>query len=249
MILRLIQTTVLVIAIGLLASPITRAQDAATKPKLSEEIERVLQEDGAEAARNRFDEIFPAKKDDYEVDADAIAGLGSKYMQEGDMQTGMMYMQMMGAISAEMIKSAGAINDMETATVTESPSEEETAPPPPEPKADRGPVRTDLARFAGFYGIPDQAEKNRMLFVTESCDGYLVAGAVWGDAQNWWMKSEGDSRFSYTSQYTNFTMEFELDADGNATTMIHDLDFMPSPLPKHGPLPEEWRACIRPEGG
>lgn len=236
--------------IGVIGPVLVCAQDASDKPKLSEEIERVLKEEGPEAAKTRFDEIFPAKRDEYVVDANALATLGAQYMQNGDMETGMLFLQMMGAVNAEAIKSAQ--RDFDAAAMAPPEAEEtmeEPEVPVSTPNADRGPARTDLARFAGFYGTPEQAEKNRMLFVTESCDGYLVAGAVWGDAENWWMKSEGDHVFSYSSQYSNFQMEFELGEDGNAKAMIHDLDFMPSPLPKHQPLPEEWRECIRREGG
>jgi hypothetical protein len=60
------------------------------------------------------------------------------------------------------------------------------------------------------------------------------------------MRSEGDSHFTYSSSFLNIDMQFELGDDGNATAMIHDLDFMPSPLPKHEPLPEEWQGCIEP---
>ncbi|MGA7305845.1 MAG: hypothetical protein WBW88_13280 [Rhodothermales bacterium] len=244
------RATILIIWVGMIGPVMVRAQDAAEKPKLSEEIERVLSEEGPEAAKARFDEIFPAMQDEYVVDANAFATLGTQYMQNGDVETGMLFIQMVGTITAEAIKSA---QDAFDASGMAPPEVEETMgeteEPVSSPPSDRGPARTDLTRFAGFYGTPEQAEENRMLFVTESCDGYLVVGAVWGDAENWWMRSEGDNAFSYSSQYTNIHMEFDVDDNGNAKAMIHDLDFMPSPLPKHQPLPEEWRACVRPEGG
>jgi hypothetical protein len=90
---RLPRTAILALFAGLILNSATYAQDRGAKPKLSEEIERVLKEKGPEAAQRRFEELFPAKKDEYDVDVNAIAELGSRYMQKGDMKTGMLFIR------------------------------------------------------------------------------------------------------------------------------------------------------------
>jgi len=44
-------------------------------------------------------------------------------------------------------------------------------------------------------------------------------------------------------------LEFELGPDGTAEAMIHDMDGMPSPLTRMGPLPEGWGECLQRRGG
>jgi hypothetical protein len=224
------------------------AAQQADHPLLSQEIRTVLERDGVEAAQARFEQIYPAQKDQYEIDMKGMAELGSGYMQAGDYEKGQAVMAMVAAISRDMMTSSGMMpaNAAEAMQAEREREEEKEAEPEPRvAKApDFGPARDDLARFAGVYGDPEQPESTRKLFVTQSCDGQLVAGAMWGDAQNWWMTSVSDNAFEMTSDFFSVHVEFQLGPDGQAQAMEHDLDFMPNPLPKVGPLPEGWGECL-----
>lgn len=116
--------------------------------------------------------------------------------------------------------------------------------PAREPVRDGPPPRTDLARFAGVYGDPNQTDLRRRLFVTESCNGRLVVGGMSGDASNWWMTSVGDTEFEMSDQFRSLSLVFSVGPDGNATGMHHDLEALPNPLTRLGPLPEGWGACV-----
>ncbi len=61
------------------------------------------------------------------------------------------------------------------------------------------------------------------------------------------MKSVSDSVFEYSDEWASIRMEFRMGPDGTAGAMIHDVDGMPSPLPRLGPLPEGWEGCV-PDG-
>jgi hypothetical protein len=226
------------------------AQDP-DRPLLSQEIRTLLERDGIEAARNRFEAIFPAQKDKYEIDMQGMAEMGAEYMQAGDYQRAEAVMQMVGVITQNMAANSG----MMQAGAAASGKRERAESKPSEPARgtangpDFGPTRDDLARFAGVYGDPDQPDSNRKLFVSQSCEGHLVAGAMWGDAQNWWMRSVSDNAFEMSSDFLSLRLEFQLGPDGNAQAVNHDLDFIASPLQKLGPLPEGWEECLRPPGG
>lgn len=116
-----------------------------------------------------------------------------------------------------------------------------TEPPPPEPHP-LGTPRDDLDRFLGLYGDPDRADEHRTLWVAKSCDGYLVAGPSWGDASPWWM-SMSDTVFEATV-FGGEKLRFEFPAQPQ--TVVHQLDYLPNPLPRVGPLPDGWQQCIQP---
>jgi hypothetical protein len=248
------------------------AQKADSKPLLSEEILSVLDNDGAEAATRRFGELFPSQKSSYEVDQKAFVDMATEAMKNGDFETGQTILNMVTIILQESLADI-RLEMPEMPEMPEPPEMPEMPEPPPPPRGESGvvpptpakatesagdaaqagrnlgPARSDLARFHGVYGTEEQATTGRMLFVSESCNGYLVAGAMWGDASNWWLKSTSDNIFDHGSTLGGVHMEFTLSAEGKAEAMIHDLDFMPNPLPRVGPLPEEWTACIPPQGG
>ena len=71
-----------------------------------------------------------------------------------------------------------------------------------------------------------------------------MSGALWGDVAPWWMKSVDDKIFSYSDSFTNFKMEFLLEGEGVVIEMVHNLNFIKSPLKKLGPLPEDWEPCL-----
>ncbi len=108
----------------------------------------------------------------------------------------------------------------------------------------QGEPRNDLERFTGLYGDPAESNQSRKLWVTVSCDGYLVSGALGGDASPWWIKSAGDKVFTYSDSFSKIRMEFETDTNGNAVRMIHDLEHLKSPLERLGPLPDNWDPCL-----
>jgi len=235
----------LVLILGLFPASAARAQD---KPLLSAEIRKVLESDGIEAATKRFDEIYPEQKDAYEIDVKGLAELSTGYMQTGKMEAGMAVLQMTSRITQAMIQDANAGQSEQMRQFQERLDSEqataETEPPPPvEETYDPGTARGDLLRFTGLYGDPENGDERRRLWVSMSCDGFLVAGALWGDASPLWMKSVGDASFTYADSFTRLSMRFE-PAGGTAARMVHDLSFMPTPLERVGPLPEDWEKCV-----
>ncbi len=220
---------------------------SATKPLLSEEIHRVLENEGTVAAERRFAEIFPDQRDEWEVDAEGLAVLATGYMQGGNMAAGQAVMTMLAAVTQHMVAGGGA-NLPATPSASAPRETASRAAAPSSPSAGRGPdlgpARDDLERFVGEYGD----DPNRRLFVTVGCGGHLVSGATWGDASNWWLRSESDTEFTYADSFTSLEMSFEVGSDGQATALIHDLDYLPSRLGRH-PLRDDWRECVRPPWG
>ncbi len=105
-------------------------------------------------------------------------------------------------------------------------------------------ARDDLMRFTGLYADPNEENELRKLWVMVSCDGYLVAGALWGDVAPWWMTSESENVFTYEDSFIQLRLEFETDENGKTVRMHHDLQGMKSPLVWSGPLPEDWDPCL-----
>ncbi len=229
-----------------------RAQQS-EKPLLSQEVRSVLERDGAEAATERFNQLFPAEKDKYDVDQKGFGELAAESMQRGDFATGQAVMQMLNTIVEAQLAEL-QIQMPSKPAVPESKKDRPASGKKPSAESqtstlDLGPARTDLERFTGVYGTPEDEKEGRTLFVAESCDGHLVAGPMWADTSPWWMKSTSDTAFDFRWDETFVHMEFALAPDGRATSMNHDLDFMESPLPRVGPLPEGWRDCVRPSWG
>jgi hypothetical protein len=245
---KLLKSVCLLSCITLFSLPSAFADE---KPLLSEEIRTVLESKGAEAAKERFAEIYPSQQEDYNVDMDGIMKLGSGYMQAGEMNSGMVVMEMMSTIASGM---AGAMNipGMPTGAMAQQMAQAEKEEKARQAKArdkekaqaqaqSRGKVRQDLKRFMGMY--VDPANANRTLFAMPSCDGYLVIGPMWADVGPWWMRSSADSDFTYADSFQDFKMEFVTDATGKAKEVRHNLDGVSSPLVLQGPLPEDWPAC------
>ena len=72
-----------------------------TKPLLSEEIGKVIDTDGVEAGQRRFDEIYPAQKDKYQLDIPGLLQLATKYMQNGNSAAGQQVAQMMTIVAQD----------------------------------------------------------------------------------------------------------------------------------------------------
>lgn len=253
------------LAVCVLAAPAIAQSE---KPLLSEEIRAVAEEKGMAAAQARFDEIFPSQADAWSIDSQGFAALGNDFMQAGDYQSAEMALQMM-ATTMEAAMAGGSMPDAaafgmspeQAAAFEQTMAEQEAAAAryeaeaaAAEPTADRneapawdpGPVRDDLERFFGEYGEPGQGSARRTLFVTRSCDGYLVAGPVWADVSPWFMKSESDNTFTYSDSWTSVRLEFQGAGGATPTAVVHDVEGLPSPAPRLGPLPAGWEKCVPP---
>lgn len=225
------------------------------KPSLAAEIGAVLEADGIEPAKRRFAEIYPARKDEYEVDVQGMMQVAQGYMQAGNMDAGMAVMEMMGVITQDMASAAmGAYNpqmaEMQQRAMEEQAAAKEQAARDREEEQRvqqraeaqaRGKARDDLDRFAGIYGDPSDRDRLRTLFVTVSCDGYLVTGPMWADVGPWWMRSAADSVFTYADDWTHLSMEFT--GSGENTRVAHDVEGLESPAERLGPLPADWPTC------
>ena len=100
--------TFAVLAAGLVIPTGVRAQAATSKPLLSEEIAKVIDQDGVEAGQSRFDQLYPAQKDNYELDVPGFFALAAKYMQGGNTAAGQQVMAMAATVAqAGMAASMG----------------------------------------------------------------------------------------------------------------------------------------------
>ena len=138
-------------------------------------------------------------------------------------------------------------------------TEEAAADPEPaaeaEPEAVAGPdygeAREDLERFYGLYALPDNPD--RKLFVAPASsgnpdrpipEGYMMIGAMWGDAANWYMRSVSDTGFEQRGVpegYQPVVVDFMLDGSGQAEAMSMQSSFMAyDRMERTGDLPEGW---------
>ncbi|WP_425408137.1 hypothetical protein [Hyphococcus sp.] len=154
--------------------------------------------------------------------------------------------QMIDSMSASVAKAsgiAGAANEDRAEEAEALPAEEDYA---------LGEPRTDLERFYGLYALPDNPD--RQLFVAPATspnpdrpipNGYLMVGAMWGDAANWYMKSEADTRF--VQQWVSpggspIKVEFKTGANGAAEFMTFTSDYMNyQDMPRVSDLPDDWQ--------
>lgn len=199
-----------------------------TKRLLSDEIRAVLESDGPEAAKRRFDEIVPDQADRYEFDMQGMSELAMEHMQAGDMQSGQVVYEMVATLTRVQMEEympgvAAAARaqqeaDREAARQAQANRNEQV-------KIDRGPARDDLERFAGEYGEPDkQGAGARNLVVGWTCDGYLWLTASWGDASPWHLESVSETKFEHSGPHLAFKIDFEVDDSGAPIAMNHDLD-------------------------
>ena len=224
------------------------AQD---KPLLSEEIRKMIDANGVEAAKKQFEEQYEKDKDRYNVDMEGIEALSNRYIQAGNYEAAGAVMEIATPFMMAMAyrQSNGMIQQLKERQEEEEAKrakevEENERTREAEVVYDQGEARDDLERFTGLYGDPEESNENRRLWVMVSCDGYLVIGALWGDVAPWWMKSVSDKAFSYSDSFSNVEMEFETDASGKALRMIHNLSFLKTPLERFGPIPDDWGSCL-----
>jgi len=234
--------------------PVTAfAQD---KQNLSDAIREMIDNEGVESAKKHFLSMSSPERQQYHVDMEGISELTNDYLEEANFdaltaisEISAPFMQDM--ISESMEQYAPGLQEMEQMADQRQAEREQKAKEREEERAQQrqksvvdrqGEPRDDLDRFTGVYGDPDEPESTRQLWVNVSCDGYLVSGAMWGDAAPWWLRSESEYVFSLEDSFNNIRMEFA--AGGTDLIMNHNLDFVENPLRRVEPLPENWDSCI-----
>jgi predicted flap endonuclease-1-like 5' DNA nuclease len=244
-------TAVLFILICALLFNTATAQD---KPLLSEAIRKAIDGKGIEVAKKQFSEMNQSQREKYNIDMQGISKLTNAYVQAGNMEAAGAVSEISAPFLQDMItKSMNQYSpEMSEKMKEQQQAEKEQKAKAREEKREhqeqeqivnfQGQPRDDLKRFTGLYGDP--SDPNRNLWVTVSCDGYLVSGAMWGDVAPWWMKSVGDNVFTYQDSFSKLKMEFETDANGKAVSMKHDLEHLKSPLKRLGPLPDDFDPCM-----
>lgn len=236
----------------------TASLSAQDKPLLSDEIRAVMERDGAQAAQQRFNEIFPGHKDEYTIDMEGLAAIAQERAQAGDYQAAQAISTMAAAIAQDMLAARGLGGGAATPTPTPAPSQRPSEPSRSQPANRRdapsvrdvmGEPRSDLQRFVGMYGDPaQQGGTPHNLYAAVRCDGYLVIGATWGDAQRWDMRSTSDLAFEaelFGGRMVHVT--FQMASDGTPESLTHDVEGLDSPLQYVGPLPEGFGGkCLQP---
>lgn len=244
---------ILVLLMAVYAGPPALAQE----PVIAPEIGRIISEEGVGAANARFAELMQSDSLDYNIESQGLMTLMTAYIQSGNNEAasavGEMYAQLMqdmltGAVSAYPPGMAEAMAEAQKAeaeqeALNKAAEEEEQQMLQQQQAQSRGKSRDDLERFKGLYSDPNSDDSSRSIFVTVSCDGYLVTGPIWADIAPWWMRSAADRVFTYADSFTHFSMEFVGDG-GRGTLMKHDIEGIASPLENKGPLPAEWAACM-----
>lgn len=229
------------------------AQD---KPLLSETIRDAIETKGVEGAKKHFADMDKSQREKYNIDTEGLSELTNSYMQDGNLEalTAVseitapfmqdMISRSMNEYSPEMAEQMAEQRQAEKEQEAREREEERRRQMQERIVERQGQPRDDLERFTGVYGDPEADDSTRRLWVQVSCDGYLVSGAMWGDASPWWLRSESDNVFTYQNSFNDLRIEFKTDATGNSVEMVHDLEFMESPLKRVGPLPDDWGSCL-----
>ena len=116
-----------------------------------------------------------------------------------------------------------------------------------------GEPRDDLERFYGLYGDPND-DDGRSFFVAKAeqpiwaeqatpiPEGYIMIGAMWGDAAPWFLRSLSETRFEQQwvmEGIEPIVLEFELDQNGNPIAIMFETVFADrGRLERLGDLPE-----------
>lgn len=233
-----------------LAAALLCAGLAFAKPPLSTEVARLIESQGVEAARAHFSQLWENAAANYEPDVNNLADLGTRYLQEGNIEAGMAVMEMVSIISLAELNTAlqsqaALMAEMEAAAAeiaAGTRAEEKPAEATPQPAVpDRGPARNDLEHLTGIYA--SEEAPNRELFVTQTCDGFLLAGPLWADIAPWRLSSEGKEAFTFQQDGLQFQLEFASGDDGAARQLSHTIRGLASPMQRRGPLPGAWPRC------
>jgi hypothetical protein len=242
------------VLITLLCMPgITSAQE----PVIAPQIGQLIAEEGVEAANQRFAELIQSPSLNYQLETQGLMTLMSGYMQAGNAEAGEAVGEMYAQVMQKMISGGASMfppemaEAMKNAQAAEEAAEKQRQAEQAEERKlqqkreqqSRGKSRDDLDRFVGLYSDPNSDDKLRAIFVTKSCDGYLVTGPMWADVGPWWMRSAADKVFTYADSWTNLSFEFSGD-DGRGMRLNHDVEGTVNPLENKGPLPEDWPECM-----
>lgn len=244
--------TLCILAASLLALPANGA--AQTSLVIAPEIGQLIDDEGIDAARQRFEELIESPSLNFGAEAQGLMALMGGYMQAGNYEAGEAVAEMSGLLTQKMMSSPssglppGMMEQMQKAEQAERAQrqaalEQEQTTQNRVEDLSRGNSRNDLERFVGLYADPEGGDMNRAIFVTVSCDGYLVTGPMWADVGPWWMRSAADRVFTYTDSWTNLSFEFTGDG-GRGMILNHDVEGAPSPLENKAPLPEGWDDCM-----
>ena len=238
----------LLTVIFIVSSSIVIAQN---KTSLADEIKKEIDTQGIETAKKYFADQYKSHNDLYEVDMKAISNLSRDYSKAGNLEAAGAVMTIASPFIKDIVSSNLSKMNVMTKSGEQNDKNEKNNNKREKLKSkekvehDFGKARNDLDHFTGIYGDPNETNKTRRLWVRKSCDGYLVIGALWGDASPWWMKSESDKVFTYSDSFSNIKIEFVMGNDNKALKMNHDLSFMKTPLERLEPIPDDWDPCIK----
>jgi len=229
----------------------------AQEPVIAPEIGQIISDKGVDAANARFAELLQSPSLDYALESQGLMALMTDYLQSGNQEAASavseMYAQLMqqmmsGATSAYPPGMAEAMQEAQQAEEEQAAQDKAAVEAEQQVQQqllaqDRGESRDDLDRFKGLYTDPANGDVSRAIFVTVSCDGFLVTGPMWADVGPWWLRSAADKVFTYADSFNSFSMEFAGDG-GRGTRMTHDIKGVASPLENTAPLPSEWEECM-----
>jgi hypothetical protein len=226
------------------------------KPLVSETIQVVLERDGAEAARQRFQKILQDRTQ-YRLDQEGLATLGAGYFQRGEIEKGQTVMDILLVLVEEQARAGMA--SLPPPPPPPPPPALPTEPPAEPASLDLGPTRTDLGRFLGVYGDPArQGVDARHVLIRLGCNGgRLEMGGLWGPVSPWVMTSVSDLEFEQGLMppgYEPIRLVFETGPDGRAAALrtsllsaTGDLVRVPrlrDPTPEEAGLTDPMR-CVR----
>lgn len=218
-------------------------------PLLSETIRETLDKEGVDAAKKRFAEIYPDAADRYRFDMEGLSELGMEYMRDGDFERGQAVMEMVAAMARDSF--AASLPEGMALPRDESRDEgRETDDERSEggARSVQPPLPDDVAeRYEGVYRDPGETDPTRRFFLArDPCGPQIMFGAMWGDAQNSYLKIESETLLVQPRDWVlpgqePLRIEVRMGADGRAESLSHDADWFGSPLVRDGELPEAWR--------
>lgn len=228
------------------------AQD---QPVIAPEVGQLIAEEGIDAAKARFKDLAKSDSLNLTTEIQGMHTLLAAYMQAGNNEAA----QAVGEMSAELTMSMlsggmgnGMGMDMEAlqqaeiaAREQEEKNREEERKLVNEQQAQsQGKSRDDLERFVGLYGEAESDDMGKTIFVTVSCDGYLVTGPLWADVGSWWMRSAADSVFTYSDSWMSFSMEFRQGGPNGTYLVDHEIEGIGTPIEWKGELPDDFGECL-----
>jgi len=232
---------------------------AASELVVTPEVKRLIDEESIEAAKARYQELSQSGSFDFPLETQGLQTLLLAYLQAGRQEAAEAVGEIMSDMAMNMVPTLlnqsmppGMAQQMEAQRRSEQQAkaqrqqEQQAEQRLREEKLaeQRGQSRNDLSRFSGHYGELGVSDIGRTIFVSVSCDGYLVTGPMWADISPWWMYSDSEFVFTYSFRELDFSMLFETDGAGRIVRMRHGIDGVKSPLEWKQALSEEWSECV-----